>query len=643
MSHKNSLLLLFIGGSPFLGQAQQTGSFNASINFMGQQRTLAMYVPTNYNSAQSYRLLVGLHGFGSNGAALLNSLISPGRHWQTWLTQTIFICPDGSSEGNHYSPAGYEDIIQESIDYAESHYHIDTTDIILEGFSFGGRSALKFGLDHYQEFKALLLNTPAIQGVTDAIATIPILGGDFAYQNASHLPIYITLGADDLPYVPPVDSAFEKLVAQNGIVRYFIIPGLDHDIPTTNSAALQGFLPFLAHPESVTPDAELLKVKVMPRSCAPIVHPKCWVRNLGSDTLHSINLLYSWNGQTSFYTWTGTSAPFSQTDIQLPTLTAQPGVQTLSVTLDSVNNTVDLITDNNSQSATYEWMDVGHSLPLTEGFDQTNIFPPTGWQLQAIGDYYIGDWGESEDVKKSGAGAAFCFNTAMIFYNMGRSSNLLSPLLNLNSVGQPYLTFDLSYNYHRWGPPIYNYTVDATDTLLVSISTDYGESWQMLYKQGGTQLATFPNPIINPQTVDAAMIDPSSDNWRTDSISLADFGNATKALIRFSYQSNRGGSIVIDNIKFSGTPTGIVATQPENDITIWPNPAKSKIFIKAKDGIKEIKLMNVSGIVLRNLSAVPLKADQVISINTTGLVAGMYLIKLKTGKGNVLTKKLVIK
>jgi predicted esterase len=643
MKFKASIFFLYCCFLAFNTLAQQTGSFNVSINFMGQQRTLAMYVPPAYNPIQAYRLLVGLHGFGGNGTAFRNDLTGPARNWQDLMPNTIFICPDGSADGDHYEPAGYEEIIQKSIDYAESHFHIDTDNIILEGFSFGGRSALKFGLDHYQEFKGLLLNTPAIQGVIDAIYGIPLNGSDFAYQNAPHLPIYITLGADDLPYVPPVDSAFELLAAQNGIVRYFIIPGMGHNIPPTGGPALQGFLPFLEHPGSPTEDAQLLKIKMRPRTCDATVQPKCWVRNLGNNILHTINLRYSWNGQTSFYTWTGTLAPFSQTDIQLPMLTAQSGIQTLSVTVDSVNNTVDLITGNNSQSATYEWMDAGHSLPLAEGFDQTGIFPPAGWQLQTIGDYYIGDWGESEDVKKSGAGAAFCFNTAMIFYNLGHSSNLLSPLLDLHSVNDPYLTFDVAYNYHRWGPPLYNYTVDVADTLMVSISTDCGESWQLLYKQGGTQLATFSNPIVNPQTVDAAMINPASGNWRTDSISLADFGNVPQALIRFSYKSARGGSIVIDNIKFSGSPTGIGTVPPQNQVTIWPNPAKNKIFIKANKEIREIKITDVSGSVLRDFPVIHLKTKQTISINTEGLTTGIYFIKLKTENGNLLTQKLAIK
>lgn len=638
-----TLIVFFLLVTKGFLYAQQTGNFNVSINFMGQQRTLALYVPTNYNSNQQYRLLVGLHGFGGNGASFRNTLVGSSLHWQTLFPNTIFICPDGSAQGNHYEPAGYEEIIQKSIDYAKGHYNIDSSDIILEGFSFGGRSALAFGLSHFQEFRALLLNTPAIQGVVDAFYGIPLNGSNFTYQNASHLPIYITLGADDLPYVPPVDSMFEQLVANNGVVRYHIISGLGHAIPATSGMVMQGFLPFVNHPYSQTPDVDLLKIKIMPRSCQSSVLPKCWVRNLGPNTIHNITLHYLWNGSTNSLSWQGSLAPFAQTNIALPTLTALPGVQSLTVMIDSVDYAPDTISDNNAERATYEWMDQSHDLPLSEGFEQTNIFPPDGWLLNRIGDYYIGDWGEATDDKKSGIGSAFCFNTMIIFYNKGHSSELLSPLLNLSSVSLPYLTFDYAYNYHHWGLPFYNSPIDLTDTLKIAVSTDCGAHWETVFKKSGTELSTFTTPIVNPQSVDAAMIRPGLSDWRTDSISLTDFGNTEQAVVKFIYTSGRGGSIVLDNILFTGNATGIASNYPENDVRIWPNPARDQIFIHSNSrNVNSIAIMNLSRKVLKRLTGIHLTHGQSLKLNTGQISTGLYFLKITSDKGLPIIKKINI-
>ena len=45
--------------------AQQTGSFDMTVNFAGNPNfPISFYVPSNYNPANPYKLIVGLHGLG---------------------------------------------------------------------------------------------------------------------------------------------------------------------------------------------------------------------------------------------------------------------------------------------------------------------------------------------------------------------------------------------------------------------------------------------------------------------------------------------------------------------------------------------------------------------------------------------------
>src|SRR4051812_47149331 len=156
------LVILSFGGKTF---AQTTGSFDTSITFMSSSRQLSLYVPTTYNSATKYRLMVCLHGLGDNSANYRNALINS-LSWNTAMPNTIFVCPEAETvNSDYYSTAGSEAIIQQSITVAMSRYQIDTANVILQGFSLGGRAALRYGLDNYSVFKGLLLNTPAVQGV----------------------------------------------------------------------------------------------------------------------------------------------------------------------------------------------------------------------------------------------------------------------------------------------------------------------------------------------------------------------------------------------------------------------------------------------------------------------------------------------
>ncbi len=287
------LLMMFSSLNIF---AQQKGSFNTTITFRNQSRMLSCFVPANYDSTQKYQLMICLHGSGDNSNNYRNALINS-LNWPGIFANTIFICPDGGDDQvkDFYAPAGDERIIDSSIQFACGQYHIDTSKIILQGFSLGGRSSLKYGLENPTKFKGLLLNTPAIQGLSDA-ENNPKASLIYNYANSKLIPIYITVGDQDYIYDYTLKKVVEKLKKNDAMFQFREVAGMAHNIPV--SSIISPCLAFFNQPAKNIIDADIFEIDVKERTCDAVLLPKCFIRNLGSTAIGPA-------------TWVHTSMPIS--------------------------------------------------------------------------------------------------------------------------------------------------------------------------------------------------------------------------------------------------------------------------------------------------------------------------------------------
>jgi len=599
--------------------AQTTGSFETTISFMSAPRAVSMYVPTTYTSATPHKLMICLHGLGDTCTNYRTGLIVSAA-WGTNIPNTIFMCPEAYNRNwDYFYPTGDEAIIQACIDSARAWYNIDTTEIVLQGFSLGGRAALRYGLDNYNKFKGLLLNTPAVQGVKEALN-----GGtyNFNYANASHIPIFMTHGATDLIYTGPVDSTFEQLVLQDGIVRFRDYPGLGHALPPI--AGMLDFSTFFTSPNAPGYDLNVLKPVIAAKSCVTSLPASCLVRNTGANTIHSIALDFSTSSGTYAATWTGTLAPYQHAFVTIPSVTGIAGANTLSVTVTSLESGVtDTITHNNSAAAPFNVQTSGLPLPYFEGFE-TATFPPANWTAYTAGDAYA-QWDLDNDVKKTGTGSMYAFNTILIFDNSGRSDEVAMPVIDLTSGVNPRLTFDLSYNYHHYTPPYLVDTVFA-DTLSIMVSTDCGDTYTTVYKKGGMDLTTFSMPILNPTSIGADFIDPTASDWRTEDVDLSSYTTHDKVIIKFSYKSALGGSINIDNVGVANSTS--VKEVHKTTTAIFPNPASNLVNVATDN--EPIVAVSITDIAGKQVKQVNGNGGNNAVINTTDLADGVYTIKVVT-------------
>ncbi|RYD53260.1 MAG: T9SS type A sorting domain-containing protein [Sphingobacteriales bacterium] len=618
-----SCALLFLVLLAPSAKAQRTGSYDTSIAFMGALRTVSVHVPTTYNPANPPRLMVCLHGLGDTcrdyRTALINSLNFPAA-----FPNTIFLFPESSNRNaDYHEPAGNEAIIDQCIRMARAVYGADTNQVILQGFSLGGRAALRYGLNNPQRFKGLLLHTPAVQGVKEAVNGQPLY--PFNYANASQIPMYIVNGETDLLYVPPIDSVYERLARNNGKIKHRLIAGMGHTIPALS--VTPDIQSFFNNPAVPGKDAEAVRMYTdAVNHCTTPVTANVLVRNNGQDTIRSIRytLLRGTTPQATG-SWTGTMPSFFSAVVPVTIQNLQAGANDLTIRIDSLNGTsADTMIANNTAAGSIYYQSVPDT-GLSEGFE--GAFPPARWALDPAGDAYS-VWAEDNTVARTGQQSLSAFNTILIFDNQGRKEKLVSPLVTVKP-NQSILQFDVAYNYHRYTPPYLNPATDFADTLEVEASTDCGATYQPLYKKGGAQLATFASPILNPLSVNACFINPSVSNWRTESISLSGIAGTTpvNALFRFVYTSALGGSINIDNVAVRST-TAVTSVSGTEAFKLYPNPAQEQVVVSGAAGMT-LTVVNTLGQVLirQNLSG----TDQTLDVRS--LVPGVYQVVVTDESG----------
>lgn len=630
------VVLIFILGIQNLN-CQTKGSFDISVTIKTGARPIAFYVPNDYDPAKKYNLMICLHGSGQPCKSYRDNLCPA---WSTFIKNTIFACPEGGgSSGDFYYQAGDETIIDSAINYVKRNYSIDETQIILEGFSLGGRSALKYGLDNPDVFKGLLLNTPAIQSNLDA-NNDPQYGLQYNYSNGSKLPIAITHGATDQGYYFIIDTVYKILTQNNSKVIFTRVPKMGHAIP--NNSIIQNCLDFIDQPLKNNIDADITKVIRPDRIYTQTTKPSFRMRNRGSATLTSAVISYTINTTKAKFTWTGSLAPFEHADIQLPEITCTENFNTLVIQIDSVNSAPANSTLSIKQYSTqFQSLTNSIKLPIKFGFELTE---PTldFWSLHNCGGMV--SWSVYTDAHTEGIQALMMYNTPFFNINNGLSEDNISPLMDLTSVTNPCLAFDLGFNYIKLttaGGYSQNFTF--SDTLKILMSVDGGLTYTNIYSKTGSTLATVPNAITNPTSINACVFYPSSlSQWRTEIIRLDDYIDKDKVFFVFKDVSGMGGTLWLDNIRFMSYDDLVDVTDDNanSGISIAPNPANEMINLKIPENTNEIRIYNFIGMQIYKTNVELGKTE--LQISTNEFISGVYFIEAVNGNKTI-REKLIIK
>ncbi len=192
-------------------------------------------LPETHRAGSKYPVVIGLHGFASNPedfSKVLSAAVT-GKGY-------ILCCPYGP-DIRGLTAFGWGDCadaqerILAAVEYLKENYEIDTTRVILLGYSQGGRMAFCTGLRNGDTFSGLIMIAGQACGEAGAYADDP---------DAKRMSVYMMIGEED--YSVESNRAAERLMKEKGMrVKLVVYPDLGHAFPPDPDAEIGKALDWL--------------------------------------------------------------------------------------------------------------------------------------------------------------------------------------------------------------------------------------------------------------------------------------------------------------------------------------------------------------------------------------------------------------
>lgn len=362
--------------------------------------------------------------------------------------------------------------------------------------------------------------------------------------------------------------------------------------------------------------------------CGGTFTPQVTLLNSGTTTLTSATINYRIDANTNqTYSWTGSLASSASTTVTLSSMTTTAGTHTFTAFTSNPNNTTDVNTANDQQQRTFTVSSTGQNLPYSEGFESTS-FPQGGMTLNNPDNATT--WVRTTAAAKTGVASAFMDN--MNYTANGEVDEMILPNLNLSSVTNPVLTFQVAYQLYT-DPSA---TTTYSDTLRVWISTDCGITWIPVYGKWGANLTTTtPTFSTNPFV-------PTTNQWRLETVSLSAYQSYSNVMVKFRHITDYENGLYVDDINIQNT-TDVQNLTMTNDIQMYPNPSTGIVNM-------DVNLFNRDNLTINVTNSIGQRVSQVSDENTFGgryvldlsnEPNGVYFVEVQTGT-EVVTRRIVI-
>lgn len=287
--------------------------------------------------------------------------------------------------------------------------------------------------------------------------------------------------------------------------------------------------------------------------CSSDILPEVEIKNYGSATLTSVDIVYDIGGNQHTYNWTGSLNTGQTQLVTLPIISVGTG-QVLTVQTQNPNGNADENPTNDQKQVSLVLQVTAASLPFVEDFENSavgwmvsNPDGATTWTLATVGG------------TSPGSTAA-----KMNFFGYqnggGQRDRLISPKISLNGYSSAEMYFEHAFR---------RYNQTSSDSLIIYVSANCGASWTRVFQATENGSGTFAT-----QTTNTTEFNPTTANdWCTGgtvgascfTVNLDAFvGNEIMVMFEAYKGGSRGNNLYIDNINITGVAAG---NTPEPNFT----------------------------------------------------------------------------
>ncbi|PLW96644.1 MAG: hypothetical protein C0591_08280 [Marinilabiliales bacterium] len=219
------------------------------------------------------------------------------------------------------------------------------------------------------------------------------------------------------------------------------------------------------------------------------------------------------------------------------------------------------------------------------------------------------------------------------YLELGARDRLISPPFNLSGLDQAVLSFQHAYAKKF---------AAATDSLIIYISNDCGETWTRIFADGENGSGNFATHELTEDFWPETESDWCMSGWGASciDIDISPWAGMSDVQIAFESYCYWGNPLFIDNVivtQYVGQTENIFT----DGINIYPNPSNGKITIQLPPDhlYLNMEIVTMEG---RRIYNKDIQKLERISINENkNLSKGIYLFKF-IGNDNQEVKKLII-
>ncbi len=190
----------------------------------------------------------------------------------------------------------------------------------------------------------------------------------------------------------------------------------------------------------------------------------------------------------------------------------------------------------------------------------------------------------------------------MNFYNYvvapGDRDRLITPVMSFTGMDEIYLNFEYAYvDRHE----------TVTDSLIIKISNNCGESWTRIFEGGEDNNGSFATHELSLDPfIPAVVEDWCMAGWGAQcvTIDLTEYAGQSNMQIMFETYNYYGNNLYLDNVMI-GPLTNLVENVENIEPSVFPNPTTGflNILIPENMGMSIINIFNAQGVKVAEFEA----------------------------------------